>query len=357
MNRATKAADHARGSNEELHVTITELTQPGPEPRKRGVAALLSNSVYRYSVVWALLLMIVLFSVLEPDAFVTSANAKSILGSQAILLIVALGLTIPLAVNEFDLSIGAVVGFAQVVLAVLTVNHGWALGPAVIVSMLAALAIGAINAFLVVKIGVSSFIATLGMGTLLGGLAIRLTDSAVIPGIPALVSDIASTEFLGVQAVFWYGVVLAALLWYVLKFTPGGRWLYFTGANPDVARLNGLPVDRLRAGALMASAGVAGFAGIMYAGVYGAADPFSGEAFLLQAFAAVFLGATAFSPGRFNAWGTFFSVYLVITGIVGLGMVTDQVGWLSNAFNGGVLILAVSVQRIVAKRREKLGSR
>ncbi len=303
---------------------------------------------------WALIAEIAVFSILRPDSFFTTANADSILGSQAILLLVALGLTIPLAVNEFDLSIGAMVGFGEVILGTLTVNHNWALLPAVIVTLALAAIVGLINAFLIVRVGVGAFITTLGTGTILIGIGVKLTNGSPITGVPHTLVSIASGTFLGIEMVFWYGVAATIILWYVLSHTPLGRWLYFTGANREAARLNGIAVGRVRGGAFVASALISGIAGILYAGVFATADPSTAQdQFLLPAFAACFLGATAVTPGRFNAWGTFIAVYLVITGIQGLSLVTNQVGWISFVFNGGILVLAVVVQRSVATRRER----
>ncbi len=337
----------------------TSTNAPPPEPAvptessgSKGVGAVLADLAYRYSVVWALLIVVVVFSVWEPDSFFTLANARSILGSQAILLIITLGLIIPLSVNEFDLSVGAVAAFSQVILGITTVDHGWPLALGVTVAIGASALIGLINSMLVVRLGVASFITTLGMGTFLDGISVKLSGSSTIPGIPDTLVDIAARQILGVQSVFWYGLLLVIVVWYVLRWTPLGQWLYFTGANREMARLNGVPTAAVRTGALVASATIAGVAGVLYAGVFGSADPFSGRNFLLPAFAAAFLGSTAFTPGRFNAWGTFFAVYLVITGIVGLSLVTGEVGWLSLAFNGGILIVAVAAQRIVAIRRD-----
>jgi ribose transport system permease protein len=317
------------------------------------VGGRISEGLYRYSVVWALLLLIVIFGALEPDTFLTAANASSILGSQAILLIVALGLTVCLAVNEFDLSVGATATLGQVVFATLAVKEQVPLPLAIVAAVAVGALVGLVNAFVVVSLGVSSFIATLGMAALLDGLSIRITNSATIPGIPPALVDFVTVEILGLQAVFWIGLLATVTLWYVLRHTPLGQRMYFTGSNRDVARLNGVKVDRTRAGALVTCSMVAASAGVLYSGVFGSADPFSGSDFLLPAFAAAFLGATAFTPGRFNSWGTFFAIYLVITGTVGLTLVTGQVGWISLAFNGAILIVAVSLQMVLAKQRER----
>jgi ribose transport system permease protein len=86
-------------------------------------------------------------------------------------------------------------------------------------------------------------------------------------------------------------------------------------------------------------------AGILYAGVLGSADPYSGLNFLLPAFAAAFLGATTILPGRFNPWGVIVAVYFLATGITGLTMLGIPL-WVTNVFNGGALILAVTVSQL-----------
>lgn len=318
-----------------------------------GPGARFSDALYRYSVIWALLVLIAVFGALAPGTFLSAANARSILGSQAILLIIALGLTVCLTVNEFDLSIGSTAGLSQVVFGTLAVQLGWNAVLAILVAIAVGVLVGLVNSLIVVRLGVSSFITTLGMSALLDGLAIKISNSATIPGIPDALVELATVRILGLQAVFWMGLLATVALWYVLRLTPLGQRMYFTGASRDVARLNGIKVDRTRAAALVTSSTTAAVAGVLYSGVYGSADPFSGSNFLLPAFAAAFLGSTAFTPGRFNAWGTFFAIYLVITGTVGLTLVTGQVGWISLAFNGAILIVAVSLQMILAKRRER----
>lgn len=313
----------------------------------------MSDLLYRYSVVWALVVLVVVFGALQPTTFLSAANARSILGSQAILLIIALGLTVCLTVNEFDLSIGATAALSQVVFGTLAVGVGWNPGLAALAAVVVGALVGVVNSVVVVRLGVSSFITTLGMSALLDGLSVRISGSATIPGIPDALVELTTARVLGLQAVFWLGLLATVVLWYVLRLTPLGQRMYFTGASRDVARLNGVRVDRVRAGALIACSTIAAGAGVLYSGVYGSADPFSGGGFLLPAFAAAFLGSTAFTPGRFNAWGTFVAIYLVITGTVGLTLVTGQVGWISLAFNGAILITAVSLQRILARRRER----
>jgi ribose transport system permease protein len=105
----------------------------------------------------------------------------------------------------------------------------------------------------------------------------------------------------------------------------------------------------VRLGALLISSVLAAAAGILYAGVLGSADPYSGLNYLLPAFAAAFLGATTIQPGRFNPWGAMAAVYFLATGITGLSMLGIPL-WVTNVFNGGALIIAVTISQLTRGR-------
>ncbi len=106
----------------------------------------------------------------------------------------------------------------------------------------------------------------------------------------------------------------------------------------------------MRAASLIASGLIAAFAGVLYTGMRGSADPSSGLTFLLPAFAAAFLGSTAIFPGRFNAWGAFVAVYFLSTGILGLNFLGAD-SFVQNLFYGGGLVVAVAISQLVRKRQ------
>jgi ribose transport system permease protein len=101
---------------------------------------------------------------------------------------------------------------------------------------------------------------------------------------------------------------------------------------------------------MIASGSIAALAGVLYAGTQGAADPNSGQSFLLPTFAAAFLGATSIIPGRFNAWGSFVAVYFLVTGITGLQLLGAR-SFVQQFFYGGALIIAVLISQF-SRRRE-----
>lgn len=332
---------------------MTTLQEPpvATTPRGPGLGHRLLAEGERFGVLVAWVVVIVVFSVLRPDTFATSSTVKLILSTQTVVLVATLALMVSLAVGEYDLSIGAIVGFGGTLMAVLNGVHGWAAWPAVLVTLLVCLLFGVVNALLSVYVGVQSIIVTLGTGTLLAGVTLAIADSKVVTGISTGVVNVMTDPLLfGIPAPFYAGVVLCAVLWFVLQHTPLGRRMVFVAENREVARLAGLRVRRIRAGALVATATLGGLAGIVLAGTNSAANPQAGSSYLLPSFAAAFLGSTAIVPGRFNAWGSFVAVYFLVTGITGLQYL-GYAGWPEQVFYGSSLVVAVTLSHLAGRRR------
>ena len=312
-------------------------------------SSLMQRAAYRYTLLLVLLALIVVFSVLLPTTFPTFANLRTVTGTQAVLMIVALGLTFPLNAGEFDLSFGGVLGLASTLVAVLTVNMDWHVGPAILVTVAVCLMVGAINAVIVIRLGVNSLITTLGVGTILGGVTLAIANNQVIAGGSGFLADAATDLLFGLPYPVYFALLLAVLVWYVYQFTPFGRYVFFTGEGREVARLSGVPVDRIRFATFLIVAFAATLAGLISFGRLGSADPNIGGLYLLPAFATVFLGATAIDPGRYNAWGTVLAVYVLVVGITGLQLLGGA-GWLELMFNGTALVLSVIVSQLIRRR-------
>ena len=304
------------------------------------------TAVQRLALPAAWLALIVVFGVIEPDTFLTSANAQNILGSQAVLVIVTMGLLIPLTAGDYDLSIASVLTLSSMIVALLNAQQGWPVGLAVVVAVAAGALAGLANGALVVLLRADSLVITLGSGTLIAGIVLWISNSETIGGVSsALVDPVSSWKLLGLPLAFVYGLALCVSVWYLLDFTPNGRRLLFVGRSRRVARLAGVRVGRVRVGAFVASGTIAAVAGVVYTGMTGGADPSSGESFLLPAFAAAFLGATSILPGRFNPWGSIIAVYFLVTGVTGLQLL-GAASFVQQLFYGGGLILAVAVSRL-----------
>lgn len=294
--------------------------------------------------------LIVAFSLALPGTFPTIANARNILTSQAVILMIALAVTLPLRSGDFDLSVSAVMAMAASIVAVLCVRHHWPLVYAVPVAILAGLLVGALNAALVVGLELDGFVATLGSMTAILGLTTWMTEGEVIAGLPPILSQVANFRVLGLPGIVIYGWVMVLVLWYVYEHTPFGRYLLFTGGNREAARLTGVKVARTRATAFVTASFISSVAGILFAGAIGAVDPSISHAYLLPPYAAAFLGSTTIQIGRFNALGTVVGLYLLAIGVSGLQLM-GTAGWVTDFFHGVALILAVAFAKLIRKVR------
>lgn len=307
----------------------------GPKPTVGGIA-----SRYGLLVVWAI--EIVMFSVLLPETFPTLSSFQQLASSQASLVVLALSVVPTMAAGEVDLSIAAVMGMSATIFGQLNGQDGWNPVLAAVVALLASTAVGAVSGIVTVYLRVRGLIVTLGMGTLVLGVTLFVSNSLTVGGISPEFGAIFNTRVAGVNLAFFYAIVIALVLWYLLRHTPWGRSMLFVGFNPDVAHLSGINGKSLRLQSFMIGSFVAGLAGLASIGIAGGADPTAFQPLLLAALAATFLGTLVFTPGQTNPLGTVVALYFLATGIYGIQLL--GVGtWVSNVFYGGALVIIVAI--------------
>jgi len=305
----------------------------------RIVAALL----LRYAVLVALIGVFALFSVLAPS-FLAPANLLSILvNNVALLAIVSIGMTLVVAAGGIDLSVGTAIDFASLTFVTLVLG-----GEPVWLATLAGLAAGALvglfNAVLIVGLGIAPFLATLG--TLFigrsaqqlitgGGNPIYLPASAT----PESFRAIGHGAILGIPVPLVVVGLLAAIVAVVLTRTRFGRIVLAIGVQPGVARYSGLDVPRATASIYILAALVSAMAGILLSATVSVYVPYSGNAFLLNAIGATFIGTTLSTESRPNVPGTVLGVLLL--GIVANGLLLVGLSYYWQQVGTGVLIFLV----------------
>ena len=334
-----------------MSVQTDGAPQPLPQHARLSAKALVKwAEQFGLIVVW--LLLIALFGVLRPETFLTWPNLSTILGSQAVLVVITLGLIIPLTANDFDLSIAFVMTLSSMAVAVLNVNYGIGIGWAILAALAMGVVVGVVNGLLITVFRIHSLIVTLGTGTFIHGFTLWMSDSMTISGIsPSLMNAVIVDRLFGIPLEFYYATGLAVLIWYLLDYTALGRRILFVGRGREVARLSGINTDRIRIACLVVSSLFGALAGVLYAGTQGAADPVSGVSYQLPAFAAAFLGSTSIVPGRFNPWGSTVAVYFLVTGITGLVFMGFS-SFIQEMFYGGALVIAVCLSQLVRGRQE-----
>lgn len=308
-----------------------------------GFSSALQGFMSKYSLIVILAGVAVFFSLVEPDTFGTPSNAIIILQQEAVLACLAIGLLFPLAIGEFDLSVGFLLGLSAVLGASIGEHSNLPGGAVVLIVALIGAAAGTLNGILVTVFGVGSLVATLGVGFGLSGLTIGVSGSQTLfKGIPDIVPALANTELLGVQSSVWIVAALAVVAYVLLTKTPFGRQIYAIGSSERVAKLAGVRTRLTKTLAFTLAGTFSALAGLLQLGQAGAANPGFGVNLLLPCFAAVFLGATAIRPGFFNVWGTIVAILLLAAGFTGLSLMGVPL-WFEPVFNGIALLAAVLV--------------
>ncbi|WP_196804165.1 ABC transporter permease [Marmoricola sp. URHB0036] len=321
--------------------------------RKRRLRKPIRAYLEAHAFLGLLVLALVFFSVWPKTSavFPTTANLQILFGSSTVAAIAALGSLIPLVCNEWDLSIGATAGLSSVFVAVALTN-GTSPFLAIALGIGIGLAVGIVNAVLVTRLNVNAVITTLGMSIILAGIISLKTGGVTVAGsIPVAVTNFGTLSWFGIPRSVVALAVVAAIAYYVLDYTPYGRYLYALGSNRSAARLTGIRIKLVVGTTFVIAGALCGAAGVLQVARAGGANPHLADSILLPALAAAFLSAAAVRPGRYNVGGVLVSVYFLAVLNNGLNL-AGAPEYVSNFVNGGALIVGVGVAARLGGRRE-----
>jgi ribose transport system permease protein len=299
------------------------------------------------------ILLIGVFALLLPQSFTSAQNLRAILGNNTTVALLALAEMIVVATGNYDLSIAYNVGLMHI-LAMALLTHAMMPWPLVAILTIASGGlIGWINGALVEYGKIDSFIATLGVGTILYGCGSWYTNGAQLVGnVPAAFASLNDARILTIPLPTYMVAIVATMAWICLEHVPIGRRLYAIGSNRRAAELIGVPARRLVMGACVASGLIVGLAGVLLAARLQVAQSSVGPEFLLPAFVGALLGATTVRPGRVNAWGTIVAVLVLAVGIAGLQQLGNSF-FAEPIFQGVALIVSVGLAGYAARRRKR----
>ncbi|MCU0831936.1 MAG: ABC transporter permease [Rhizobiaceae bacterium] len=299
----------------------------------------------------AFALMVAAFAVLLPDTFLTARNLLNISQQVSMLAVVAITMTIVMAMGDFDLSVGSMASLSGIAAAV-TFRETGSVALGIALALVIGLAGGVLNGWLVAKRGILPFVATLGTLTIFSGLAFLAADGKTIFGgdIPAAFSNLAKGGIplpgtgappLAFPSLTIMALVVLALAWFVLEKRPFGRHLYVIGNNREAARLAGIPVANLRLAAFALTGLGAALAGLMYAARVASANPVQGSGLMLDAIAAVFLGMTMDRQNEPRVINTLIGVAML--GVLGNGLTQLSVNsYVREVLVGAIILAAVA---------------
>ncbi len=307
----------------------------------------------RYGTILGLVVMIIVFSILSPRAFPTIGNFTNVLNQASLAMIIAGGLTLAVVVDELDLSIGFAASLHGVLVTGLVVHDKIPIPLAIIIVVALGAIIGLVNGFIVTKMKVNSVIATLGVGTILTGLAFAYSAGVpIVAGVPESFLQLSLGRWLfGIPNNIVIMVVVLGLLWVLVERTSLGQEIQAVGGNAAAARLAGINVDRIKTVGFVISGMCAALTGILLASRLGSGTTSAADSYLLTAFAAVFLGSATLRDGEFHVLGTLVGALIIAFGFNGLNIFGAPT-FSQYVFQGAILIVAVglsSLGRILAE--------
>ncbi|RCW71940.1 ABC transporter permease [Saliterribacillus persicus] len=331
---------------------MSNAVEPQTNPTSQGKQKKpfdLFQFLYKYGTIITIVALIIIFYIANP-LFLQPSNIINILRSISIVTIIAIGLTISLSVNGFDLSIGSVASLSNAVVISMFIWYSQSTVIAISTAILAALVIGALNAFLIVKVRIPDMLLTLAMMFIVQGIALTYTRGATISENMIMADGNYATgeisnAFGMLGKVPWIIIIMLITVVVVhifLTYTKHGRYMYVIGGNQEAARLSGIPVKKYKVIAYLLSAFFASIGGIVLASRVMTAEINAGGPYLMDAVAAAFIGLSVLGAGKPNAFGTFVGACLI--GILANGLVMLSVPYYAmDIVKGTVFALALAL--------------
>jgi ribose/xylose/arabinose/galactoside ABC-type transport system permease subunit len=302
--------------------------------------------------VGVLLILVLLFLVtgLHNNLFWGTNNLKVLAENMSFVALVGVGTAILIITGNIDLSIGSLLGLTAVLSAIFAKSVPVPI--AFILATLVGAGVGALNGIVVWNVSTSPLIITLGGLTLIRGIVDLITNGEAISGMPSSFTSFGNAEPLGIPMPVWIFVGAAVIGFIFLTYTKTGRHVYAIGGNKEASRAAGINVRRIVIGAFIFNGLLAGLAGVIEASLYGAPDNTFGNGFELQVITAVIVGGVSFAGGEGGIVRALLGaalVQVVAGSIVSFGI---NPAW-SEIITGAILIVAVSMDQIVHKQRER----
>jgi ribose transport system permease protein len=313
-----------------------------------------SGDLARIGVILALAGLI-LFGALRYDNFLSPFNILSFLRYNSMFALIALGMAFVIITGGIDLSVGGTAAMASVVAALLSPYH-WAAG--LFGGMAAGLAVGALNGFIITKMRIQPFIATLATMLAAYGTGLLLADNqSVSVSYDTGFTTIGQDDFLGFPIPAWIGLAAYILGWLILEKLPVGRHILAIGDGEATAGLMGLKVERTLAIVYAASGTLAGLAGVILAAQFGAGQPTEGVGWELFAIASVVVGGTLLTGGSGSVGATLAGalllamVFNILNFENGLGWISLSAYWQSVIRGAFLLVVVVLQAKLMTRHR------
>jgi ribose transport system permease protein len=324
-------------------VEMSEAVQLAATKRRAQIGTLLSLTLV------ALLALMWIVLAFSTKSFWTYNNITNLLRQGAMIAILSLGETFVIITAGIDLSVGAVVAFASVVIAML-LTSGFPIWLAVIITLIVGFAIGVFHAFGISKLGLPPFIMTLATLTALRGIGLLMTNGATISITNDQFTGFSRGDFIGVPNLFWMVIVVAIPAYIFLHQSRFGRYLFAIGSNTEAARLSGVNTTGMLYVAYILSAFCAAFVGILLAARIGIGNATQADGWELQAIASSVIGGTSLFGAVGSVHGPLLGSFILTTINNGANLLNVNAFW-QRIITGILIIVIVYFDGLRRKKR------
>lgn len=292
-------------------------------------------------VVWVVVIGLAIYAAATSGEFRSAANLTNLSRQMIVLGLASLAQFVVVLAGGVDLSVGASVRLAAIVAAITMDGSDGRFVVGVMAALAVSLVIGAVNGLVSVTLRVEPFIATLGTGAIVSGLALYVASTPKGRASPWW-TDLYTSNVGPVPVLVLVAVVAAGILWLMLAHTAWGRHVYAVGGDREIARLSGLRADRVALSAYLVAGLLAGLTGLIVIGSTGVGDPSAAAALEFESLAVVVIGGTSLAGGRGRMFG-------VVGGIVLFGMLGNVFNllhvevWYQQLVRGAVILVAAGL--------------
>ncbi|MBZ9673038.1 ABC transporter permease [Mesorhizobium sp. ES1-3] len=295
------------------------------------------NALFGLTLLALLVLLWVILS-FSTSSFASANNISNLLRQGSMIAILAVGQTFVIITGGIDLSVGAVVGFATVIAAML-INAGVPVFLAILLTLLVGVAIGLFHGFGIVKMGLPPFIITLATLTSLRGIGLLMTNGNSISINNDAFQEFSRNSFLGIPNLFWMVLLVGIPAYVFLHHSRWGRYLFSVGSNAEASRLSGVNVQRTIFMAYTLSGLCAAFVGVLLASRIGIGNPTQAEGWELQAIASSVIGGTSLFGAVGSVHGPLLGAFILATINNGANLLNVNAFW--QRVITGVLIIVI----------------
>ena len=322
--------------------------------KKEKIAIQAQNFLRQQPMIVIFILFIIFITVIKPN-FTRLQNLNNVLIDASIYGVPALAMTIAIICGEFDLSLSSNFAWAQIFFCFLLNKWGSTYTGsicALLVMLSSCTAIGCINGLVVVKGKIASFIATLGMLTIVRGICLMFTGSNIMSTTNTIVEKIGKGSILGISNLTYVFILIVAIAAFVMRYTRFGRSLYATGGNYSAAQIAGIPVQ-FNKFIIFAILGLsAGIAGSMFVCLMRAGSVLYGTDLALTCVAATVIGGTPLTGGKGNVLKTAIGVLLIFVVYKALAFLGLQ-GYFNTMIRGLILLIVVFVDAYITQDKRQ----